>query len=75
MPRKLSYNIDYDDIWDEEDDYADEEYLEEEDHSKSYDQTKAHHPSINAAAELLKQGHSNLDAEICDEDSMRCYAF
>ncbi|KAL9687323.1 hypothetical protein QQ045_031723 [Rhodiola kirilowii] len=40
MPRKLSYNIDYDDIWDEEDDYANEEYLEDEDNSKSYDQTK-----------------------------------
>uniref|UniRef100_A0A7N1A0I2 Tr-type G domain-containing protein n=1 Tax=Kalanchoe fedtschenkoi TaxID=63787 RepID=A0A7N1A0I2_KALFE len=35
MPRKLSYNIDYDDIWDEDDDYGDD-YYEEEDSSTSY---------------------------------------
>lgn len=41
MPRKLSYNIDYDDIWDEEGGYGDDDYYEEEEeesHSKSYDQ-------------------------------------
>ncbi|CAM8962216.1 unnamed protein product [Rhodiola kirilowii] len=53
MPRKLSYNIDYDDIWDEEDDYADEEYYEEEDHSKSYDQTKVgqHSEALQGSAQ------------------------
>ncbi|KAL9676111.1 hypothetical protein QQ045_004324 [Rhodiola kirilowii] len=53
MPRKLSYNIDYDDIWDDEDDYADEEYYEEEDHSNSYDQTKVgqHSEALQGSAQ------------------------